>query len=118
MTANDWNSYLSYMNKFVDEYNNTYHYSSGKKPTDGDYSALTENIETGQKAPKFKVGDRVKITKYKNILSKGYTSNWCKEIFAIDSVLENNHWTYKIKDLNRETRIGSFYERELLLSKL
>ena len=39
MTANDWNSYLSYMNKFVDEYNNTYHYSSGKKPTDGDYSA-------------------------------------------------------------------------------
>ena len=50
--------------------------------------------------------------------SKGYSDNWWKEIFVIDSVLQINPWTYKIKDLNEEKIIGSFYEKELLLSKL
>ena len=39
------------------------------------------------KAPKFKVGGRIKITKYKNIFSKGYTKNWSGEIFVISSAL-------------------------------
>ena len=47
-----------------------------------------ENIETNPKAPKFKVNDRVRIIKYKNIFSKGYTENWSREIFIIDSVLK------------------------------
>ena len=45
------------------------------------------------KATKFKVNDRVRITKYKNIFSEGYTENWSKEIFIIDSVLKNSPWT-------------------------
>ena len=89
-----------------------------KKPINADYSALTEKNETNLKAPKFKVNDRVRITKYKNIFSKGYTENWSREIFIIDSVLKTNPWTYKIKDLNGEKIIGSFYEKELLLSIL
>ena len=75
MTANDSKSYLSYLNKLADNYNNTCHHSIGKKPTNGDYSALTSKIETNPKASKFKVGDSVRITKYKNIFSKGYTEN-------------------------------------------
>ena len=76
MTANDSKSYLSYLNKLADNYNNTYHHSIGKKPTNGDYSALTSKIETSfYEASKFKVGDSVRITKYKNIFSKGYTEN-------------------------------------------
>ena len=59
------------MNKLVDQGNNTYHHSINKKPTDADYSTLTEKIETNCKAPKFKVNDRVRITKYNNIFSKG-----------------------------------------------
>ena len=114
MTANDSKSYLSYLNKLVDQYNNTYHHSINKKPINADYSALTEKIETNSKAPKFKVNDRVRITKYKNIFSKGYTENWSREIFIIDSVLKTNPWTYKLKDLNGEKIIGSFYEKELL----
>ena len=47
-----------------------------KKPINADYSASTENIESNCKAPKFKVNDRVRITKYKNIFSKGCTENW------------------------------------------
>ena len=71
MTANDSKSYLGYLNKLVDQYNNTYHCSIGKKPIDVDYSALNEDTESSHKAPKFKVGDRVRITKYKNNFSKG-----------------------------------------------
>ena len=44
------------------------------------------------KAPKFKVNDRVRISKYKNIFSKGLTENWSREIFTIDSVLKTNPW--------------------------
>ena len=62
---------------------------------------MTEDIETNPKSPKFKVGDKVRITNYKSIFSKGYTENWSKEMFVIDSVLKTNLWTYKIKDLNR-----------------
>ena len=95
MTANDSKYYLPYLNKLVDQYNNTYHHSINKKPMDAYYSALTEKIEadskvrkfkvkiqlelkieTGYKAPKFKVNDTVRINKYKNIFSKEYTGNW------------------------------------------
>ena len=70
---------------------------------------MTEKIKTNLKASKFKVNDRVKITKYKGIFSKGYTENWLRKIFIINSVLKTNPWTYKIKDLNEE---------KLLLSNL
>ena len=46
-----------------------------------------------------------------NIFSKGYTKNGSKELFVIDSVLETNPWTYKIKDLKGKTIIRSFYEK-------
>ena len=58
MTANG-KSDLSYLNKLVDEYNNTYHHSINKKLINPYYSALTEDTESNPKAPKFKVNDRV-----------------------------------------------------------
>ena len=93
MTANDSISYLGYFNKLVDEYNNTYH-SVDKKPIHVDCSVVTEEI--------------VRITKYKNILSKGYTENCSKEILVIDFVLKTNPWAYKIKDLNGGKTIEAF----------
>ena len=114
MIDNDSKSYLPYLNKLVDQYNNTYHHSINKKFINADYSALTENIKTNSIAHKFKVNDRVRITKYKNIFSKGYTENWFRKIFVIDSVLRTNPWTYKLKDLNQEKIIVIFYEKELL----
>ena len=118
MTANNSKSYLGSLNQLVDECNNTYHHSLGRKSIHVNYSGLIEEIEPSNKTPKFKVGETVRITKYKNIFSKGCTQNWSKEVFVIYSVLKTNLWTYKIKDLNGETRIGSFYEKELLLSNL
>ena len=72
---------------------------------------MTEKIETNNKASKCKVNDRVRITKHKNIFNKNYTENWSREIFVIESVLETNSWTYKIKDLNGEKIIGNFYKK-------
>ena len=90
------------MNTLVGEYSNSYHHSIGKKPTDPDHSALTEKIETNPKAPKFKVGDRVRITKYKNVFSEDYTKYWSTEIFVIDSALKTTPWTYRIKYSNEK----------------
>ena len=78
------------MNKLVDQYINTSHHCIGKKRINADYSALNEKIETNHNAPKFKANDRVRITKYRNIFSKGYTKNWSTEIFITNSVLKTN----------------------------
>ena len=59
MTAKDSKSHLPYLNKLVNQYNNTYHHSIGKRIVSADYSALTENIDTNPKALKFKVNDRI-----------------------------------------------------------
>ena len=86
MIANDKKTYHSYLNMLVDDYNNTCCRSIDKKPINIDYSTLTEKTETNLKTPKFKVDYGFEITKYKNIFSKGYTKNWTKEIFVIESV--------------------------------
>ena len=88
LTANNKKFYLGFLNKLVDEYNNTYHRSVGKKPVNADYFTSTKEIEMSPKSPKFNVGDRVRTTKYKNFFSKGYTKNWSKEIFVIDFMLK------------------------------
>ena len=72
--------------------------SINKKAINADYSAFTEKYEANPKACKFKVNDRVRIRKYKNIFSKGYTKKWSSKIFNIDLVLNTNPWTHKIKD--------------------
>ena len=79
---------------------------------------MTEKNETNHKAPKFNGINSFRITKFWNIFSKGYTENWPKETFLTDSALKTNPWTCEIKYLNREKIIGSFYVKELLLSKL
>ena len=83
------------MNNLVDQCNNIYQHS-----INADYSTLTKIIETNPKASKFKVSDRLSITKYKNIFSKSFTENWLREILITDSVLKTNPWSYKLKDLN------------------
>ena len=110
--------YLEYLYKLIYEYISTYHLSISKRVIDPDYSALNEKIGTNPKAPKFRLSDRDRIIKRKKPFSKGYTNNWWREIFVIYFVLKTNPWTYKTKDLNRKPIIWSFYEKEMLLSKL
>ena len=76
------------MIKLVEQYNNIYYHSIKKKPIDADYSTFTEKFKTNHNTLKVKVNDRVRITKYKNIFSKGYSKNRSREVFIIDSVLK------------------------------
>ena len=71
------------------------------------------NEDSNEKDPKFKVGDQVIISKYKNIFAKSYSSNCSEEVFVIKRIKNTIPWTYVINDLNGEKIIGSFYEKEL-----
>ena len=62
---------------------------------------------------KFKVGDHVRIFKYKNIFAEGYTPNWSEKIFVIKKVINTVPWTYVINDFNGEKNIKTFYEKKL-----
>ena len=68
--------------------------------------------------PKFKVGDRVRITAQKSTFADKYKHNWTREIFTISKVLDTLPVTYRIVDANNEEIIGSFYNNDLLKSKL
>jgi hypothetical protein len=63
--------------------------------------------------PKFKVGARERIYKYKTTFEKGYKTNSTKDIFVISEINKTNPITYKIIDLNNEPIIGNFYTEEL-----
>ena len=60
-----------------------------------------------------KVGDHVRISKYKNIFAKGYISNWSEEVFVITNVKDTAPWIYVISDLNGEEIFRKFYEIKL-----
>ena len=63
--------------------------------------------------PKFKVGDHVRISNYRNIFGKGYAPNWSEEVFVVKKIKNTVPWTYLISDLNGEEIVGSFYQKEL-----
>ena len=69
--------------------------------------------EVNDKDPKFKVGDHVRISKYKNIFAKGYMSKWSDEVFVVSKIKKTVPRTYVINDLNGQEIIGTFYEKEL-----
>ena len=69
--------------------------------------------EVNDKGPKFKVGDHVRVSKYKNIFAKGYTPNWSEEAFVSSKIKNTVPWTYVINNLNGEEIAGTFYEKEL-----
>ena len=83
------------------------------KPVDvKDNTYIDFKKEVNNKNPKFKVGDHIRISKYKTIFAKGYTPNWSEEIFVIKKVKNAASWTY-INGLNGEEITGTFYEKEL-----
>ena len=114
MTSISKNVYIDKLDDIVNEYNNTYHTTIKMKPIDvKDNTYINTDKEINNKDPKFKVGDRVRISKYKNIFAKGYMPNWSEEVFVIKKVKNTVPWTYVINDLNGEEIIGTFYEKEL-----
>ena len=113
-TAISKNVYIDKLNDMVNEYNDTYHRTIKMKPVGvKDNTYIDFKKEVNDKDPKYKVGDHVKVSKYKNIFAKGYPPNWSEEVFVIKKVKNTVPWTYAISDLKSEEIIGTFYEKEL-----
>ena len=101
MTSISKNVCIDILNDIVNEYNNTYHRKIKMKPVDvKDNAYIASGKEVNDKDPKFKVDDHVRISRYKNIFSKGYTPNWSEEVFVIKEVKNTVPWTYAFSDLN------------------
>ena len=69
--------------------------------------------EDNKEGPKLKVGDNVRISKYKNIFTEGYVPNYSELVFVIKKVKDTAPWAYVISDLNTEEIVVTFYEKEL-----
>ena len=114
MAATSKNVYYDVLDDVVNKYNNTKHSTIKMKPIDVKDNNKTVYIdEHNEKDSRFKVGDKVRISRYKNIFAKGYTPNWSKEIFIVDKINDTVPYTYSLKDLNDEEIIGGFYDKEL-----
>ena len=116
MTATGKNVYYNVLDDIVNKYNNTKHNTIKMKPIDVNKRVYID--EHNEKDNRFKVGDRIRISEFKNIFAKGYTPNWSTEIFIVDKINDTVPHTYNLKDLNAEEIIGSFYDRELQKTKL
>lgn len=111
--------FIEILDDLVKSYNNSYHRTIGTTPTSVNqknenkiwqrmYSFKNEDIDL-----KFKVGDKVRITKEKTLFEKGYTPNWTREIFYINKAIPRLPPVYELKDLNNQIIEGHFYEQEI-----
>ena len=81
MSSISKNVYINKLDDIVNKYNNTYHRTIKRKPVD-----IKSNTHINSSKQKFKVGDHIRILKYKNIFAKGYVLNWSEEFFVIRKV--------------------------------
>ena len=87
MTAVSKNVYFDVLIDIVDKYSTTYHRTIKMKPTDVKSDSYAEyNVDSNEQDPKFKIGDHIRISKYKNIFAKGNTPNWSEEVFVIRKI--------------------------------
>ena len=95
MTAIPKNVYIDKLDDIVNDYNHIYHGKIKMKPVDvKDNTYIDFEKEVNNKDPKFKIGDHVRISKYKNIFAKGCAPNWSQEVFAIKKVKNTVRWKY------------------------
>ena len=106
MTSKSNNVYIDKLDEIVNKYNNTYHRTIKMTPVDVTSSTIIDfNKENNEEGPKFKVGEHVRISKYKNIFTKVWNCSYWSE--------ETVPWTYVIIDFNDEEIVRTFYEIEL-----
>ena len=87
MTADSKNIYFDVWDDIVNKYNNTLHRTIKMKAIDVTSDSYAEyNEDSNLTKPKFKVGDHVRISEYKNIFAKGYTQNWSEEVFIVSKI--------------------------------
>ena len=115
MSALSKNIYLDVLDYIVNKYNNTVHRMKPINVTSDSYAEYNEDSNVTK--PKFKGGDHVRISKYKNVFAKGFMQNWSEEDFVVIKVKNTVPWAYVISDLNGEPIAELLYEKELQKKK-
>ena len=115
-------SWLNHINIALEKYNNRVHGTTKMTPIEGSNNSLlpsnniNNNNEILRSFAKFQVGDFVRVPDKRNIYSKGYTTNWNRELFKIHSINSTNPVTHTLNVENGEIIQGKYYEQELLRS--
>jgi len=120
-TENNDHEWINILDDLIEKYNNKIHSTLGISPREAYFhpEKIKQKVRfIKSKASKYKVGDLVRIAKSKGIFEKGYTANWSIELFKILKVLPTTPVTYQIEDLSGDVIQGSFYDAELLKTKL
>ena len=63
--------------------------------------------------PKFKIGERVRISKYDSAFRKGFMSQFTQEVFKKVALSSRKPPTYTMKDEQDEINRGKFHQKEL-----
>lgn len=114
-STGSWNWYSS-LSKLIHQYNNSKHTTIKTTPfkaRSNSFKYVQQLKKTHLKKPKFKINDKVRVSKYKHVFSKGYKPNWTTEIFTVSKVFPSDPVTYYIKDEQNNTILGRFYDQEL-----
>ena len=121
MYENKTNRYIDVLPKLVKNYNNSYHRSIKMTPVEAskekNESRVYKNLykEKIFKKPKFKIGDRVRLSKYRETFHRGYNPTTTEEIFVVSEIVKPDFpITYRVKDLNGEEIKGTLYEPEMI----
>ena len=119
MFINGDGNWVNILNDAVVTYNNNIHSTINMTPVDASNNPdkVIYYVKSTKATPKLKFGDYVRNADKRNIFSKGYTSNWNRELFKVNEVLKTQPPTYKIEDINGEIIEGKYYEQELLKSE-
>ena len=120
-TYKQTHKWVDILPQLLTNYNNTVHSSIKMKPAsvtpENDHQAWQalygHEMAAANISPKFSIGERVRITKYKGTFKKGYLPNWTEEEFEVAAIVWSHPPVYKIKDLHGEEILGTFYEDEL-----
>ena len=120
MFVNGDGNWVNILNDAVITYNNNIYSTINMTPVDASRNPdkVKYYVKSTKATPKLKVGDYVRNADKRNIFSKGYTSNWNRELFKVHEVLNTQPLTYKIEDMNGDIIEGKYYEQELIKSEL
>lgn len=117
--------WINILQDIVQKYNNTRHSTHRLKPSQVNSKNEKKILQTAYshlktidpKRAKFKIKDYVRLSKYRQAFSKGYTPNWGNEVFQIRKLNRTNPTTYLLKDQINEVVQGAFYTEELQKTK-
>lgn len=103
--------------------NTVYNYKRLELPPSTPAMAVSSALVSGgprkqrrlhRRSAKFRVGDYVRLSKYRTVFEKGYTPNWTSEIFKIRKVQYNTDpITYLLDDYQNHEIKGSIYAEEI-----